>query len=80
VQEAWEVCLSTRMLASFLDAQNLCVFSTAARFFVPFRDQITYLKSRCPTPALFSHLLEYGSELMTLDLSYSGHGFDKRDN
>jgi len=44
-EEAWSFCLSSRLLASFLDdPSDFCNLSTCARDFVPFRTHIRQVK------------------------------------
>jgi hypothetical protein len=44
IEEAWELCLSGRLLADLLKAKSLCELSTCARNFLDFRMQIRKLR------------------------------------
>jgi hypothetical protein len=59
-EEAWEVCLSTHMLAGHMNAPDLARLSMSARGFLPFATQIWYLKVKFWTPAILSKMQQGG--------------------
>lgn len=59
-EEAWEVCLSTHMLAGHMDAPDLARLSMSARGFLPFAQQIWHLKVKIWTPAVLAKMQQGG--------------------
>jgi hypothetical protein len=70
-EDPWDVCLTTRVLASFLDHKALCRLSTSHRSFLDFRTQIWYAScSYRSMPVLLRHMSTgLLDQVTTLDLS-----------
>lgn len=72
-KEFWSVCLTSRLLASFLNnASDLCYLSTCCRAFVPFRTQIWQVKHKNHEHSNFAEAISSGRLpcLRALDLSH----------
>lgn len=71
-QDPWQICLSTRVLGSFLRGTDLCRLSICAHNFLPFRTQIQHLSSRYLTPGVLGHMAAGGLlNLATLEVGWS---------
>jgi hypothetical protein len=78
-EDPWNICLSTRVLSSFLGHVDHCRLSVCARKFLDFRKQVWGAKCSPQTmPALLQHMSTgLLDQVTTLDLSVSIHFMPK---
>jgi hypothetical protein len=78
-QEAWEVCVSTRVLASFMTTRDLCTLSTCSHLHLPVRRQIVRVVVKTFTPSLLSSMAAGNlAEVDFLSVEFSFCGFKNR--
>lgn len=75
-QEAWDVCVSTHVLASFMTTRDLCALSTCSHLHLPVRRQISKVAVQNFTPSLLSGMAAGNlAEVESLCVEFSFSGF-----